>query len=204
MVPLQNVRMIVVQFSFSNPEVIPSGIKRRGRESVFEHVARKLQATGERVIEPTENVFLGHLVGDLEGNGFELVDAFYQCRPKGENLDRTYYMVRFLFARREFAMPSAEFMQVRDAIRAELQEMLRIAFWRVRAFLNPFYLDGVEVPGQKSLSINLEARVPLFFPDGRLIMARRKENGKKIGNPQSLQPDFAMSVAEGLVLLHRA
>src|SRR3972149_9877630 len=166
MVPLQNVRMIVVQFSFSNPEVIPSGIKRRNRETAFEHVARKLQATGERVIEPTKNVFLGHLVGDFEGNGFELVDAFYQARPDHDDLKGTYHTVRFLFARHEFATPSAEFRMVRDAIRAELREMLRTAFWRVRAFLNPFYQNGEEIAGQRSLSINLEVRVSRFLPDG--------------------------------------
>jgi len=201
MVPLQNVRMIVVQFSFSNPEVIPSGIKRRKRETAFEHVARKLQKTGERIIEPTVNCSVEFL-GELEAMGYELVDAFYQARPDHDDLKGTYHTVRFLFARHEFATPSAEFRMVRDAIRAELREMLRTAFWRVRAFLNPFYQNGEEIAGQRSLSINLEVRVSRFLPDGSPVVARLKdESGKKVGTPQPLVPDFRLAVVGDTIRL---
>jgi hypothetical protein len=201
MIPLHDVRMVAIQFSFSNREVVPAVIRQRNRETPFEHVARHLRTAGERVIEPTENVYLKEFLTELEVAGFELVDAFYQCRPKGENLDRTYYMARFLFARRAFAVPSAEFALVRDSIRTELQGMLHTAFWRVRAFLNPFYQNGKEVAGQRSLSINLEHRVPLFLPDGHLVKSRRKENGKKVGDPQPLRPDFWLMVMGDNVLL---
>lgn len=194
MVPLRHVRLVAIQFSFSNREIVPVAVRQRNRETPLEHIARKLRVTGERVIEPTENVDLSNFLGELEEAGFELVGAFYQERPAGDQLDRTYYMARFLFARREFATPSAEFVLARDTIRTALQEMLRTAFWRVRSFLNPFYQEGKEVAGQRALSINLEARVPLFFPDGRLITARWKENGKKIGDPQPLTPDFRLTV----------
>ena len=200
MVPLRDVRMVAIQFSFSNREVVPAVIRQRNRETPFENVARHLRTAGERVIEPTENVYLKEFLTELEAAGFELVDAFYQCRPKGENLDRTYYMARFLFARRELAVPSAEFALVRDSIRTELQEMLHTAFWRVRAFLNPFYQNGKEV-AERSLSINLEYRVPLFLPDGQLKTARRKENGKKVGDPQPLRPDFRLAVVGDTVQL---
>src|SRR3990172_1648203 len=128
MVPLQNVRMIVVQFSFSNPEVIPSGIKRRKRETAFEHVARKLQKTGERIIEPTVNCSV--------------------------------------------------------------------------AFLDPFYQNGEEIAGQRSLSINLEVRVSRFLPDGSTVVARLKdESGKKVGTPQPLVPDFRLAVVGDTIRL---
>jgi len=200
MIPLHDVRMVTIQFSFSNREVVPAVIRQRNRETPFEYVARHLRTAGKRVVEPTENVYLEKFLTELEAAGFELVDAFYQCRPKGENLDRTYYMARFLFARRAFAVPSAEFALVRDSIRTELQEMLHTAFWRVRAFLNPFYQNGKEV-AERSLSINLEHRVPLYHSNGSPVTARRKENGKKIGDPQPLLPDFLLTVWGGDLLL---
>lgn len=201
MVPLQNVRMIVVQFSFSNPEVIPSGIKRRGRETAFEHIARKLQKTGERVIEPTGNCSMDFL-GELGAVGYELVDAFYQARPDGNDLHGTYHTVRFVFARHEFASVSEPFALARDNICAELREMLRTAFWRVRAFLNPFYRNGEEIAGQKSLSVNLEARISRFLPDGSPVVARLKDaNGKKVGTPQPLTPDFRLAVVGDTIRL---
>lgn len=201
MVPLHDVRLVAVQFGFTNSAAIPTAVRRLERETPLEHIARKLRMTGERIIEPTENCSIEFL-GELEAVGFELVDALYQKRVDGQNPNRTYHMVRFLFARQEFAVPTAEFLRIRDQLRAELWEMVRFAFWRVRAFLNPFYQKGEEVAGQRALSINLEARIPLYQPNGQPVTARPKdESGKRTGSPQPLKPDFRLVTEEDSIRL---
>ncbi len=201
MVPLRDVRMVAIQLSFTSSAAIPAAVRQLERETALEHVARKLQTTGKLVIEPTENCSLDFL-GELEAVGFELVDALYQRRVDHKDPNRTYHMVRFLFAQHRFAAPSTEFKLVRDSIRAELREMLRVAFWRVRAFLNPFYQNGKEIAGQRALSINLEARVPLYQPDGQPVTARPKdESGKRTGSPQPLTSDFRLAVVGDTIRL---
>jgi len=200
MILLQDMRLVSLQFSFSNAAVIPSGVGLAVRlsEKPFDRLARKLNPAGEQVIAPTQNVDSGGLLAEIEAAGFELVDAFYQKRG-----DRTYHTVRFVFAPARFATPSEEFRQLRgDALRAGLQRILTDAFWRVRAFSNPFYQKGKEVPGQRTLSINLEARLPRFHSDGSPVTARRKDaNGKKIGDPQSLRPDHLLAVVGDTIQL---
>jgi len=194
MVPLQDVRMVTIQFSFTNPAAIPAAVRQLERETVLEHIARQLQATGEQVIGATENCY----VALIEPEGFELVDALYQKRVDRRNTNRTYHMVRFILVRSEFAAPSEEFKKVRVAIYDDFLEVTRTAFWRVRAFLKPFYKDGEEVAGQRALSINLEARVPLYHPDGSTVMARPKDgNGKPIGPLQPLQANLMLTEVQG-------
>src|SRR5665647_3838956 len=101
-------------------------------------------------------------------------------------------MVRFLFAHHEFAQPSDKFKNVRDFVRVEFQRICRSALWRTRLFSNPFYQHGAEILGQRSVSINLEARQPLFHPDGQPIkMWQKDERGRRVGeSPLSLKPDY--------------
>ncbi|MCL5006887.1 MAG: hypothetical protein M1153_01970 [Patescibacteria group bacterium] len=137
------------------------------------------------IIEPTEGCSLLELLGDLEVAGYELVDAFYQQRidakdPRGE---RTYHMVRFLFASREFAEPSKWFKSIRDKLLNELRTICENALWRTRCFLNPFYENGEEVVDQRFVSVNLEVRQPLFHPDGQPVTIwKRNEEGKRVGD----------------------
>lgn len=191
---LSQVRLVSLQFSFSNAAAIPSGVglSVRRSETPFTHLARKLNVKGEPVIAPTENVDSEGLLAEIEAAGFELVDAF--CQKRG---DRTYHMVRFVFAPREFVASSDEFRRVRETLRAGLQGMLRDAFWRVRGFLNSFYQEGKVLPGRRALSLNFEARIPRFHPDGSPVTARRKVGGKKVGDPQPLQSDYLLAVVDG-------
>jgi hypothetical protein len=205
MVALNGTRLVALQFSFSNPDVIPPTVKRLGRETPEERVLRKSRASGVMVIEPTERCSLVELLGELEAAGYEMVDAFYQERidakdPRGK---RTYHMVRFLFAHREFVELSDEFKKTRDIIRAELRSMCESAMWRVRAFSNPFYKNGEEIPDQHAVSINLEARQPLFRPDGQPVTVWQKdENGKKVGGaPRPIKPDYCLRIVGDAIQL---
>lgn len=199
------VRLVILQFSFSNPDVIPATVKRQHRETPEERAVRKSHPSGVMVIEPTKKCSLVEFLGELEAAGYEMVDAFYKERidakdPRGK---RTYHTVRFLFARREFVELSDEFKKVRDVIRAELQSICESAIWRVRSFSNPFYKNGEEVPGQRAVSINLEARQPLFRPDGQPVTVWQKdENGKRVGDaPIPLKADYCLRIAGDAVQL---
>ena len=191
--------LVALQFSFSNPAAIPSSVKQRSPEAVEDRNERKNRCSGRRFIEPTENVSLVWFLRELEASGYEVVDAFYQERlnPKGDSYGKgTYHMVRFLFARREDVELSEEFGRVKDTLRAELQEICRAAMWRVRAFCNPLYENGEEVPGYSALSINMEARKPLFLPDGQPVTVWQKdEYGERVGDaPLPLRPSFWLMV----------
>lgn len=186
--------MVAVQFSFSSPAVIPQVVKRAERETPDERNERKSRSSGVLLIEPTEKCSLVGLLGELEAAGYEMVDALYQERidPKDPRGRRTYHMVRFLFARREFVNLSDEFEKAR--ILAELTEMCATAMWRVRVFSNPFYKDGEEVPGQRAMSINFDARKPLFRLDGQPVTVWQKdEKGRRVGDaPVPLSPEHCL------------
>lgn len=196
MVILNGVRLVTLQFSFSNPDAIPATVKRLDRETQNERKIRKARSSGIMVIEPVENCSLSGFLKELEEAGYEMVDALYKERidakdPRGE---RTYHMVRFLFACREFVKLSAEFKEVRKAIYSDLQGLCGNAFWRVRAFLNPFYKNDEEVPGQRAVSINFEARRPALTGD-RPVTMWQYINGKRVGDaPRPIRADYRLRV----------
>ena len=180
-----NIPMISLQFSFNNPEVIPVLVGHRSNETTEERVVRKNHTSGQLVIEPTEKCSITTVFTGVESTGYELVDAFHQERidPKDPTGKRRYHMVRFQFARSETAQISDEFRAIRDQIHYELQDICGNAHWRVRAFLNPLYRNGEEVQGKNAVSINFEARSPLFRPDGTPVLVWQKdEGGNRFGN----------------------
>lgn len=115
-------------------------------------------------------------------------------------------MVLFLFARREFVELSDEFKKVRDIIRTELRSICEATMWRVRSFSNPLYKNGEEIPDQRAVSINLEARQPLFRPDGQPVTVwQNDENGKRVGDaPLPIKADYCLRIVGGAVSLMTA
>jgi hypothetical protein len=152
---------------------------------------------------PTEKCSIAEFLGELETAGYEMVDAFYEERIDPKRSRKTYYMVRFVFSRREFVEISDSFKKVRDVIRIDLENICETSMWRVRSFLNPFYEDGAEVPGQHVASINLEVRQPLFEPSGAPVAIWQKDtSGRRIGNaPVLLRADYLLRVIGGDVNL---
>lgn len=211
----KSVRLVALQFSFSNPDAIPPSVKHRKPETPGEREERKNHTTGELIIPPTENCSVAEFLGELEAAGYELVDAFYKERidpkdPRNQKFieginagqidadkrtpGRIYHMVRFLFARSEFVDNLFDgFRDVRATIYGDLAEMACAALWRVRAFSNPLYEGGEEVVGQSALSINLEVRKPLFQPSGLPVVMRRKDAaGNPIGEPLPIEPEHLL------------
>ena len=199
MVPLKrSVRMVVLQFRFTNANVIPVSVKRRNQETQKEHVERTSRSSGIMVIEASAKCSFAGFLDELEVAGYELVDALSQERP---NTDKThgrysYYMVRFIFARREFVECSDEFSKVRDTIRTELRSICESAMWSSQVFFNPFFKNGKAIPDQYSVSINLTHRQPILQPDGQPVTVWQKdESGKRVGeSPLPLKADFSFSI----------
>lgn len=202
-----SVRLIVVQFSCSNSDAIPKGVMRRAeRETPKEGRERRKRSSGYLVIEPTENCSLIEFRRGLEAVDYRLVDAFYQERPKPKDSrgKEMYHIARFLFARNEFVADlSDEFTGACDKIRAALSWMYLRAMWRVRVFSNPFYEQGKEIPGQRVLSINLEARKPFFRPDGNPVTVWQKdESDKRLDDaPLPLKAEHRLLVMDNVIKL---
>ncbi|MEX1997299.1 MAG: hypothetical protein WEA04_01300 [Candidatus Andersenbacteria bacterium] len=191
------VRLIALQFSFSNPDVVPLCVRQLPQETSNDSLKRRSVANGELVINPIENVGLVEFLGELESNGYEMVDGVYQTRVNPKNPRQPYHMVRFVFARREYIQPNKEFGERRPLVRQALRTMCEQAMWRVRAFLNPLFVGDEEVYGESAVSINLEARKPLFDNFGQSLKVWRKDaDGKRLGDaPVPLQPDYSLNFA---------
>ena len=201
-----SIRLVTLQFSFTNPDVVPSCVKRLSHETQEQAVARKAMPTpGQPVIQPTEDASLMRLPSALEKVGYELVDAFYKPRIDQKS-GRTYHMVRFVFAHHDYVNLSDEFKRVRNTIRVALDEVCIQAMWRVRSFVNPFFKDGTQCDGQSALSLNFEARKPLFLPNGQpVVVWQRDANGEKVGEaPLPLKAKVAVSVQDQAVQLLNA
>ncbi len=200
----RTVRMVVLQFSFSSNNIVPEGIREEPFERIYQQEKRRARGgTGKRVIDPVQNVSLKEIGRDLRGNGFELVDAFRQKRhhPDDHRGRRMYQVVRFSFAKEKFERTSPDFQEKKGELLAYLGSMVVEAAWRVRVFLNPFFKDGEEMAGAHHLSINLEARHPLFDSEGkRRLVWRKDEAGRKLGNAKILlQPDHCLRIKEGVI-----
>ncbi len=198
----KTVRMVAIQFSFSNKELVPQSVREKPFERFREQSQRKERGgTGERVLDPVERCSMHNIIEDLFQHGFSLVDAFSQQRhhPNDHRGRRKYQMVRFVFAQNGFVKFSEEFLQKKDLILRDLQKLLSNSAWRARAFLNPFFQEGERVPEAHHVSLNLEARFPLVKPDGRRRLVWRKdEKGNKLGDTKiPVQPDHVFRIVRG-------
>lgn len=197
-----SVRLIALQFSFSNADFVPKSVRRQGRESAQEQRARENLPTGELVIEPHEDSNLLEFLNQLGQNGYELVDAFHQPRDDQHNPRRSFQMVRFVFLRREHVRSTAAFIQTRATLLNELREMCELALWRTRVYLNPLVVEGRRLVGEHAVSINFDARKPLFTNGERVAIWRRAENGEKIGDSKvPIQPAHELRFRENAIEL---
>ncbi len=183
--------LVTIQFSFSNPNIVPVSVKSLPRESVAESGERKARGTGKLVIEPTPRTSVLGLIVDLQKEGYVLVDALYQPRVDQHDAKRTYYMVRFLFAREDSAQePFESFAEVRLQVLDDLADVAGAAMWRVRVFDNPYFRNGVEIAGERTVSVNLEVREPFLQTNGQPVVEWQKdENERRVGEaPVPIKP----------------
>jgi len=171
-----NIRHILIQFSFYNERNVPLGIRSSPRETKMERKQRSSRKhQGEEIIPRTQNTKID-IIEDLLLSGYVLVDAYHKERIDPKNEEARYQMVRFTFVREEHANVSDHYKKQQRSSVIELSDMCDNALWRVRAYLNPYFKDNRVVSGIKSLSINLEVRNPLKRFNGTPIL-HKKDDG---------------------------
>lgn len=198
-----SLRMIIIQASFTNEAAVPELLMKLTRETTQESGVRRERATGVEVIAPVERVNLATIRFDMTEAGFVLVNATYQRRVDQHNSRRTYHTVRFVYVHTSQAKQS-DFDKKRVGVLAELGRMLSDAFWRVRVFNNPYFKDGVPIGDERMLSINLEARVPRYMPDGTLVAHWKKDvhSGERVGDrPLPIEPAAQLTIKKGILSL---
>ena len=207
----ESVPLVMLQFSFSNINVVPKWVRQEKPEDAQKHqerIARKSSATGVTVIEPAENCSANGFLDELKSAGYELVDALYQTRMnKPGTYNKVYHMVRYTFGRtRDDAVVPDEFQNALIKARDELGTLIDTAMWRVRVFSNPFYKKGEEMPDQRVASVNFEARKPLIQSDGQPVLVWQKDDaGNKIGDaPLPLQSSFMLQIVDGRIQITSA
>ena len=198
-----SVRLVILQFSFTNPQAVPEVILGLPKETEAESAARKGRApTGTMVIEPVEGVSVALVAAKLQAAGYELVDAKHQERVNWNNPQgKPCHTCRFIFCRREQADPSQYFRTIRRQIIDGLDGICLVALWRVRGFENPFFSKGQAVAGTTVLSLNMEVRTPLFQADGQPVMIRAKDpnTGKRSGKPEPLASQHRLEILDNIV-----
>ncbi len=187
---------ILLQFSFSNSNLIPASLAEMQAESLDGHAARKAVVKGKEMVKPSENCDVRALVADLAAAGFYLDNAGWQSRVNLIKPGR-YYMVRFTFRR-------GAGVQNPEAVQA-LTEFCGNAFWRVRGYVNPVF-EGVNLVDECAASLNFEARVPIRDGQGSPILQWRKDGeGKRIGSSTvELQPEYTLRIQPQVVELVRS
>ncbi len=162
----KDIKIILLQFSFSNKSIVPLGVRWTAKETSEERAKRTQRAIkGICVISPTEKVFVD-IFEEIENMGFVMINAFYKPRIDPKDEDDTYQMVRFTFATNSPQAFSENFKKIQESAREELRRLCNESLWRVRAYLNPFFSMNKIIEGKKALSINMEVRGPLFHKNG--------------------------------------
>jgi len=154
---------------------------------------------GTQILPLTKNCSVAEIPLELTLAGYELVDAFHEQR--GDEGRNAYHIVRYVFARHEYADPLAEeFLVKRAGLLLEFRGLCYNAMWGAFAHRNRFFRDGKEVPGQEVLSINLMSRTPYRGPDGRLVMVWQKdEHGNRLGAEKiPLNPTNQLRIESGV------
>lgn len=171
-IPLNsNDRLLIVQFDLGNFEALPFRLPDKGTETKQEANQRRVQNKkndrSARLADKNGKVFAVYMPISLYENDYALVNAEYRERIDKNRRDTFYHVVRYTFVRKAFEKKNdqsfQEFLPWRGIHSAGMQELCELAIWgQVRIYRNPFYENGIEIPGHSAISINLDARVPLY------------------------------------------
>ena len=204
MVNLNCAQIVMLRFSFSNPDAIPgivrawSSVGRKPAQSDEKPTTK----SGKMVINNKKQCDLGGVSNMLEDEGYKLVDVCNESREAVNREDYTarYYSVDFIFARmRDGDEQHPQLKEVNEDLLTALECMCEEAYWKVLGvFENPFYRDGLEIPDKTMVSINMVHRIPRYNNEGNPVTARRHDaNGSKIGNPVPLEPLHNLKIENG-------
>lgn len=208
-----NVRKVTLQFSMSHGNQVPRWVTWIEPETFADRESRKTAfAPGEQFLVPEEdasgrgvnNVSLVGILDDLEGVGYVLTEAVAQERLANKPGVPPYAMVRYTFYRHDLALRTKDFLRNEANIMRDLQEFLELATWRARGFRNPYFKnDGTVLEGSFGISINMEARNPLFVGNDKArpqVRWQKDANGERIGNaPVQVVPGCFVGILDNEV-----
>jgi len=213
---MDGVEKVMVQFSFSNKNLIPDFIPRLPKEIGDKNHKRKngkcLKGLGLKDKSINNCSFHGF---DPETLDLKLIDVECQKRIHKGN-QGTYQMVRFVFGPRHYVVSCSEIVEHKGEYMSFFRTLCDESYWRLKSFLNPrvFPFDDIDKgkkwnivlikDGKRNLSLNLEVRQPRFKSNGDSVMARKKnDNGKSVGDPIEIDPTHYLFVEnKDLYFLH--
>ena len=199
----EEIPMVIIQGSFSNKNAVPQSLRMVEAETVAQSELRLSREGTGQMIELRQNCSTVELLNDIKNAGYQLADALCQIRvnPKDWTKKSRYYMVRYTFVKTEKAEPATEFLKTRDAVENDLEKLLTESLWRIRVFLNPFFKNGQWVDGLHAVSVNLEARKPLFLPDGKPVVQWKKdEQNNRIGEaPEPIKAEQVFHIDQNSI-----
>jgi hypothetical protein len=192
-------QVITLQFTGTNPEIVPSFAHRlpdERRDDLYSRLDRS--GNGTRVVEPVENCSPEGLLDDIASAGYELYDVEHQVRINRENVKKPYHMVRYTFilseARRYFA-PVFKQWQL-DKFRPHMEMLCQDSLWRIFAHSNPLFVSDREIRGERTISVNLGKRVPVVI-DGKPVLRRKKdESGRPTEEKTFVEADSFIRMGE--------
>lgn len=185
------VEAIIIQFSGSSDKWIPRSVWSVPDETHRESNGRKAKAGGVVAIEPTEQVSVAD-VADLLDTGFTITNVLRQMRVNRNQPGKKYHMLRYVIhPTSDRAEDSLENIKGNyPDVESDFVGLLNDSLWRVRAYHNPQESGGVVI------SINLELRVPLLYPDGEPIKVYpRDEAGNKVGPAEPIRPAATLKLS---------
>lgn len=195
-----NDRLLIVQFDLNNYEALPFNIPKLEKETVAEshrrRAASKVNAAQTKLAElGRKKIFAAYVPISLNAGGYVLVDAQHRERVDRNRSSITYHAIRYTFVRKEFEKRNDEalkkFLPFRGVHYAGLQELCELALWeKLRVYRNPFYNEGVEIPGQYAISLNMDGRKPLF----------ESKKSTTTFVPE-IVPDYALVMVNGILKL---
>lgn len=157
---MSKISNVVVQISFSNPEIIPSWMQWVDNETerlTTKRTANRRNPWGEILIEPSEKTEMcdtSKLVPELVNGGYRPIGAHWQRRNNTNSKKGRppfFFTIFLVFSndpnKKPLSEPEAE----------GIEHMLEFAYWRVGAYRNP-----QEGGDGKWISITLTARAPRF------------------------------------------
>ncbi len=163
------------------------------------HGQTSSEETGVRFMAESERAtcFVGFTEA-LRRQGYTLVHV--GKRVVNTEDGKTQYVLRYTFGR----IPREEkhLRRLGEELSQELEAYAAEALWNVQAFRNPYYRDGMEVEGQRVITIDINARKPLFeMKEGTLAPVMvwsggRDKMGKGVGEKVPLAAKSFLDVSE--------
>ncbi len=204
---------VALQFSFNSERQLPHWMAERGIETVDDHEARKTQfIPGRQFITPwhekdANTVSPLSIVDGLLEADYHLAEVVGQKRLRAKGKGH-YFMARYGFARNVPGIDHPRFGGYLKQIISESRRLTDHVLWRARGFDNTMTPEGVQIDTQSNVSLNFEARNPLY-ENGNVNRPITKwqldEQGARIGDkPIPIAATHYLLVEDGQIELVEA